>query len=111
MLAIGVEGHMTRPGTGRDWRERHAVLDELAGAIEVPHIDLVGAEVDTEYVIAIEIGQDLVRVRPFLAVGVGAGPVADTLEIVGHCANRTAAVNLENLKISAGVAGRKQILP
>jgi hypothetical protein len=54
---------------------------------------------------------DLVRVRTFLSGGIGTGPVADALEIVGHCANRTVTENLKHLKIAAGVAGCKKIPP
>ena len=94
MLAIGVKGHVPWPGTGRDPCERYGVGVEHAGArIEVPDIDLVSAEIDAEHVITIEIGEDLVRVRAFLAGGIGPGPVADTLKVVGYIADRTVAVN------------------
>jgi len=56
VLSVGVEGHVPRPGTGRDRRERHRVWDQLAGAgIKVPHIILVSAEVYAEDMIAIEV--------------------------------------------------------
>src|SRR5215472_14344060 len=97
---------MSWPRAGRDRGKRHRIRDELTGAgIEVPDIDLVSAEVDAEHMIAVEVGEDLMRVRSFLAVGVGTGPVADTLEVVGHIADRTIAVDRKDLKIAAGVAG------
>src|SRR2546423_586965 len=77
----------------------------------VPDIALVGAEVDAEHVIAIEVGEDLVRVRPFLTGGIGSGPVAGALEVVGLVADRTVTVDRKNLKVPAGVARCKQILP
>ena len=99
---------MTWSGTRRDRRKWHDVGDELASVcIEVPHVNLVGAEIDAKHVIAIQIGEDLVRMRPLLAVGVWAGSVADALEIVGHCANRAVTEDPKYLKVAAGVAGRK----
>jgi hypothetical protein len=41
--------------TGRYRRERHRVQDERTTGIKVPDVDLVGAEVDAEHVIAIEV--------------------------------------------------------
>src|SRR6516162_6632612 len=50
VLPIGVEGHVPWSGTGRDPRERYCVGVEGACAwIEVPHIELVSAEVDAEH--------------------------------------------------------------
>src|SRR5215470_16662431 len=100
MLSIGVEGHVPRPRTGRDGRKQHRVRVECAGTwIEVPQIDLVGPEVDAKHMITVEVREDLMRVRPFLAVGIGTGPVADTLEVVGHIADRAVAVDPKDLKI------------
>ena len=77
MLSIGMEGHVTWSGTRRDRRKWHDVGDELASVcIEVPHVNLVGAEIDAKHVIAIQIGEDLVRMRPLLAVGVRPGAFA-----------------------------------
>src|SRR5919109_5217928 len=61
--------------------------------------------------VAIQVSEDLMRVRSFLAVRVGSGPVADALEVVGHIADRAVGVDPKYLKIAAGVAGREQILP
>ena len=108
VLPIGMEGHVPWSGTGRDPCERYRVRVERARTlIEVPQIDLVGPEVDAEHVIAVEVGDYLVRVRPLLAGRVGSGPVADTLEIFGHCANRTVRQDPKYLKVTAGIAGRE----
>src|SRR5204863_9243715 len=96
----------------RDRHKGHDIRTEFSGAgVEVPHIQLVGSEIDAEHVIAIKISEDLVRVRPFLAVRIGSGSVADALEIVGHVADRTVGIDSKDLKIAAGVTGGEQILP
>jgi hypothetical protein len=43
-----------------------------------------------------------VRVRPLLAGGIGSGPVANALEVVGHGANRTVTQNPKYLEVAAG---------
>jgi hypothetical protein len=92
--------------------ERHLIRLEFSGCeVEVPHIDLVGAEVDSEHVMAGEIVQDLVRVRPLLAGRIGSRAIADALKIIGHRPDRTVAGDPKNLKIAAGIARREQVPP
>src|SRR4029077_11847524 len=106
-----MKSHVPWSGTRLDRDERHHVRDQLAGNwVEVPDIDLVGTEINAEHMIAVEIGDDLVRVRPLLAGGIGSSPVADALEVVGHGANRTVTWNPKYLEVAAGIAGRKQKL-
>jgi hypothetical protein len=76
VLPIRVKRHVPWSGTGRDPCERYRVRVERARTwIEVPQIDLVGAKVHAKHVIAVEVGEDLVCVRPFLAGGIGSSPV------------------------------------
>src|SRR5215469_15731827 len=106
-----MKGHVPWSGAGCDRRKRHRVRDELArSGIQVPDIDLVGAKIDTEHVIAVEVGKDLVRVRSFLAGRIRSGPVADALEIICLGSDRTVSRDAKNLKVAACVAGSEQIL-
>ena len=76
MLPVGVEGHVPRARSGGNRRDRDLVRAQRAGGeIEIQHVDLVGAEVDTKHVLPIEVGEDLVRVRAFLAGGLGPVPL------------------------------------
>ena len=106
-MPIRVKGHVSWPRTGRYRRERHRVRDERTTGIKVPDVDLVGAEVDAEHVIAIEVRQDLMCVRPLLTVRVGSGPVADALEVVRQRADRSVVEDPKHLKVPAGIAGRE----
>src|SRR5205807_9413806 len=107
-----MERHVPWSGTGCDRHERHHVLDKLSRSrAEVPDVDLVGAEIDAEYVVAGKIVEDLMRVRALLASGIGSGPVANALKVVGHRSDGTVPVDPENLKIAAGVARREKTVP
>jgi len=89
VLSIGVEGHVPRPGARRDRCKRHRVRTEYASTgVEVQHVYLIGAEVDAEHMVAIQIGEDLVGVRTFLPGGIRSSPVAHALELVGHGADK-----------------------
>jgi hypothetical protein len=108
VFAVGMKRHVPRSGAGGDRHKRHSVRNQRSRSeIEVPHIDLVGPQINAEHVIASEVIEDLMRVRPFLAVGIGSGPVADALEIIGHGPDRTVTLDAKNLKVAAGVARRE----
>ena len=67
---------MTGPGARRHRREGNGVRGQPARAqVEIQDVDLVGAQVDAEYVLGVQVGQDLVRVRAFLPVGFGPVPL------------------------------------
>src|SRR5260370_34088961 len=69
VLSIGMGGHVTCSGTGRDRRKWHDVGDELASVcIEVPHVYLVGAESEATHVIACQFGTYLVALRLIMAL-------------------------------------------
>ena len=112
MLSIGVEGHVPRPGARRDRCKRHRVRTEYASTgVEVQHVYLIGAEVDAEHMVAIQIGEDLVGVRTFLPGGIRSSPVADALELVGPGADKPVSEDPKNRKVPAGVVGREEVLP
>jgi hypothetical protein len=106
---------VARTGAGRDRSEGHRVESERACAqVEVPRDDPVGTQVDAEYVVRVEVGEDLVGVSRFLTAGVGAGTVAVDVEVVGRQADR--AVGLDRIdrivaRIGNGaIIRREQIL-
>src|SRR5262245_45394769 len=110
MLAIRVEGHVPRTRPGGDVRERYFVRTERAGReIEIQRVDLVGAEVDAEYVRRIEVGKDLVRVRTFLAQWIGTRAVADTLKQIAHGSESAAGDDGKDGEVAGAVVGGHHI--
>ena len=80
-LPVRVERHVTGPGTRRDRSKGHRVRSQRRPSprSRVQDVDLVRAQVDAEHVSCRRVGEDLVRVRAFLAIWIGAGAVALTL--------------------------------
>jgi hypothetical protein len=75
-------------GARGDGRKGHLVQAPHACAeVEIPDVDLIGARVDAEDVIRVEVGEDLMRVRS-LAVRVGSGAVPLALEVEDLGADR-----------------------
>src|SRR5947208_14742570 len=107
-----MERHVPWSGTGCDRRERHRVLRKLPRSrVEVPDVDLVGAQIHPEDVVAGRIVEDLMRVRALFPGGIGSGPVTDALQVDGHLSVSTVYVDLDTLKIADDVARREQIPP
>src|SRR4029434_4928550 len=106
MLAIRMKRHVPRAGTGGNRRERHLVRTERAGSqIEIQRVDLVGAEIDAEHMLRIEVGEDLVRVRAFLPRWIGTRAIAHALEQIASRSEATAGHDRNDGEDSASEMG------
>ena len=110
MQPIRMKGHVPGTGPRRHGRKRHGSRrEDTGGEIEIQDVDLVGAQIDAEYVMCIEIGQDLVRVRALLSIRIGSATVADTLKIGRHRADRAVGLDPKRRKVAGRIIGRKEI--